>query len=66
MAVAAAIPNTNYYERGLLHPFIDYDEPSGYQNRIDDEMDKDGYVHFRDTPGLGQDLNLGYIEANLV
>ena len=66
MAVVAAIPNTTYYERGLLHPFIDYDEPRDYQNRIDDEMDADGYVHFRDDPGLGQDLNLDYIEDNLV
>ena len=66
LALCAAIPNTTYYERGLLHPFIDYDKPKDYQNRIDDEMDADGYVHCRDTPGLGQDLNLDYIEANRV
>ena len=66
MAVVAAIANTTYYERGLLHPFIDYDQPKDYQNRIDDEMDDEGYVHFRDTPGLGQDLKIDYIEANLV
>ncbi|MCB1969816.1 MAG: hypothetical protein KDG54_05340 [Geminicoccaceae bacterium] len=65
LAVAAAISNTSYYERGLLHPFIDYDQPKDFQNRIDDEMDKDGYVHCRNEPGLGQDLNLDYIEANL-
>lgn len=66
LAVAAAIPNTSYYERGLLHPFLDYDKPSAYQNRIDDEMDEDGYVHCRNTPGLGHDYNLDYIEANRV
>jgi L-alanine-DL-glutamate epimerase-like enolase superfamily enzyme len=66
MAVVAAIPNTMFYERGLLHPFIDYDEPKEHQNRIDDEMDEEGYVHFRDEPGLGQDLKIDYIEANLV
>ncbi len=66
MTVVSAIPNTTYYERGLLHPFIDYDEPRDYQNRIDDEMDADGYVHFREDPGLGQDLKLDYIEGNLV
>lgn len=66
MAVVGAIQNTMYYERGLLHPFIDYDIPRDYQNRIDDEMDSNGFVHFRDTPGLGQDLKLDYIEANLV
>lgn len=64
LAVAAAIPNTSFYERGLLHPFIDYDAPREYQNRIDDEMDAEGYVHARDEPGLGQDLNLDYIEGN--
>lgn len=66
LAVVAAIPNTSYYERGLLHPFLDYDTPRDYQNRIDDEMDADGYVHCRTGPGLGQDLNLDFIEANIV
>lgn len=66
LAVVAAIPNTRFYERGLLHPFIDYDKPRDFQNRIDDEMDAEGYVHMRDTPGLGQDLNMDFIEANRV
>ena len=64
LAVAAAIPNTNYYERGLLHPFLDYEQPEDYQNGIDDEMDIQGFVHCRDEVGLTQDLNLDYIEAN--
>jgi len=66
LAVALAIPNTSFYERGLLHPFIDYDKPKEYQNRIDDEMDSDGYVHGCEEAGLGQNLNISYIEANLV
>ena len=65
LAVCCAIPNTSFYERGLLHPFVDYEKPKEYQNRIDDEMDVEGYVHARTEPGLGQDLNLDYIEANL-
>jgi L-alanine-DL-glutamate epimerase-like enolase superfamily enzyme len=64
LAVVCAIPNTMFYERGLLHPFIDYDQPRDYQRRIDDEMDADGFVHARDTPGLGQDLDMEYIDAN--
>ena len=64
-AVCAAISNTTFYERGLLHPFIDYDKPPAYLRRIDDEMDGEGYVHLRDEPGLGQDLDLDYIEAHL-
>lgn len=66
LSVVLAIPNTSFYERGLLHPFIDYDKPKEYQNRIDDEMDAEGYVHGREEPGLGQDLNMDYIEGNLV
>lgn len=66
LAVCAAIQNTTYYERGLLHPFIDYDVPPAYMKRIDDEMDADGYVHLRDEPGLGQDIDFDYIENNLV
>jgi L-alanine-DL-glutamate epimerase-like enolase superfamily enzyme len=66
LAVAASIPNTTYYERGLLHPFVDYDKPPEYLRRIDDEMDEEGYVHVRDEPGLGQDIDFDYIEAHLV
>ena len=66
LAIACAVPNSSFYERGLLHPFLDYEKPKLYQNRIDDEMDKEGYVYPRDEPGLGQDLNMDYIEDNLV
>jgi L-alanine-DL-glutamate epimerase-like enolase superfamily enzyme len=64
LAVCAAIANTTYYERGLLHPFLDYDRPPGYLRRIDDEMDADGLVRLRDEPGLGQDIDLDYIDAH--
>jgi len=66
LSVACGIGNTSFYERGLLHPFIDYDVPKAFQHRIDDEMDSDGYVHARAEPGLGQDLNMDYIDGNLV
>ena len=66
LAVCAAIQNTTYYERGLLHPFIDYDAPPAYMKRIDDEMDSDGYVHCRDDAGLGQDIDFDYIDGHLV
>lgn len=66
LSVACGIGNTSFYERGLLHPFVDYDAPKAYQNRIDDEMDTDGYVHARNAPGLGQDLNMDYIDGNIV
>ena len=64
LAVVAAIPNARFYERGLLHPHLDYEAPAQFQCRIDDEMDGDGYVHLRETPGLGQDLDVDFIEAH--
>ncbi len=66
LAVAAAVHNTHFHERGLLHPALDYERPRDYENRIDDEMDADGMVLCRSDPGLGQDLNMDYIEANRV
>jgi L-alanine-DL-glutamate epimerase-like enolase superfamily enzyme len=53
-----------YYERGLLHPFIDYDQPAAWLNRLDDPLDREGNVHVSDLPGLGQDVNWDYIRDN--
>lgn len=66
LAVVCAIKNCDWYERGLLHPFLDYDQPPGYLNRIPDPIDSEGYVHISMEPGLGADINLDYINANLV
>jgi L-alanine-DL-glutamate epimerase-like enolase superfamily enzyme len=64
LAVCAAIKNTRWYERGLLHPFLDYDEVPAYLNTLADPMDADGYVHLSQKPGLGEDINFTYIEAH--
>ena len=66
LAVALAIPNTKYFERGLLHPFVDYDEPAEFENQITDVMDSDGYIHASQAPGLGHDLNMDYIRDNRI
>lgn len=66
LALCAAIPNTTSYERGLLHPFLDYEQPPKYLCRIDDEMDAEGFVMLREEPGLGHDLDLDWIEAHTV
>jgi L-alanine-DL-glutamate epimerase-like enolase superfamily enzyme len=55
-----------YYERGLLHPFIDYDVPPAWLNELPDPMDEQGFVHVSEKPGLGLDINFDYIESNLV
>jgi len=52
--------------RGLLHPFLEYDEPAAYLNSIVDPMDEHGFVHLSDRPGLGEDINFDYIETHTV
>jgi len=42
-----------YYERGLLHPFVDYDAPPPWLNESVDPMDAEGNVHVSQLPGLG-------------
>ncbi len=66
LAVVGAIKNCDWYERGLLHPFLEYDDVPAYLNSIVDPMDRDGYVHLPDCPGLGEDINFAYIETNTV
>ncbi len=53
-----------FYERGLLHPFIDYEASEPWLNSKVDTMDDEGYVHLPQAPGLGQDINFDYIQAN--
>jgi L-alanine-DL-glutamate epimerase-like enolase superfamily enzyme len=62
---AMSIPG-EYYERGLLHPFIDYDQPKPWLKTLEDPMDAEGYVHVSQLPGLGLDINFDYIKANVV
>jgi L-alanine-DL-glutamate epimerase-like enolase superfamily enzyme len=64
LAVVAAIKNCRWYERGLLHPFLDYDVPPAYLNSLVDPMDEEGFVHLPTRPGLGEDINFEYIEAH--
>lgn len=66
LAACAAIANCRWYERGLLHPFLEYDEPPPYLNTIWDPMDSEGFVHLSQEPGLGEDLNLDYIDAHTI
>ncbi len=62
---AMGIPG-EFYERGLLHPFIDYDEVEPWLKAKIDFMDEEGYVHLPKGPGLGYEINFDYIEGNLV
>ncbi|MCV3272297.1 enolase C-terminal domain-like protein [Roseobacter sinensis] len=53
-----------YYERGLLHPFLDHDAPPPHLTAIPDPMDADGLVHLSEAPGLGDALDRDFIAAN--
>jgi L-alanine-DL-glutamate epimerase-like enolase superfamily enzyme len=66
LTLCAVQSNGRWYERGLLHPFNDYDAVPEYLNRRFDEMDAEGFVHLPQIPGLGYDINFEYIERNLV
>ena len=55
-----------YYERGLLHPHIDYEEVEPWLNSKTDPMDAEGNVHVSQEPGLGWDINWDYIDAHTV
>jgi L-alanine-DL-glutamate epimerase-like enolase superfamily enzyme len=66
LAVCGAIRNSRWYERGLLHPFLDYDEVPAHLNAIIDPMDRDGFVAMPTRPGLGEDINFDYIARHTV
>jgi L-alanine-DL-glutamate epimerase-like enolase superfamily enzyme len=66
LAVTAAIANCRWYERGLLHPFLDYDQPPAYLRSLADPMDADGFVHLSQAPGLGEDIDFEYIAAHTI
>lgn len=62
---AMGIPG-EYYERGLLHPFLDYDVPEPWFNTRFDAMDRSGMVRIPTAPGMGWDINFDYIKENSI
>ena len=65
-ALCAMNYSGKYYERGLLHPHIDYEEVEPWLNSKTDPMDAEGNVHVSQEPGLGWDINWDYIDAHTV
>lgn len=62
---AMAIPG-EYYERGWIHPFLNYEKPAPWLDEIVDPMDNDGYVCMPQKSGLGLNINWNYIEENTI
>jgi hypothetical protein len=65
-ALGAMVQPGLYYERGQLHPVIDYDEPPAWLNTPVDPMDDGGDVHISPVPGPGYDINRDHINKLLV
>jgi len=55
-----------YYERGLVAPGVDCNDPPPYLKSICDPLDDEGYVAVPSQVGMGYDLIWEYIEENRV
>jgi L-alanine-DL-glutamate epimerase-like enolase superfamily enzyme len=62
---AMAIPG-EYYERGLLHPHLDYGARTPWLKEIVDPLDAEGCVPVPRKPGLGHDIDWDFIRDNTV
>ena len=66
LTVRGDLNRVGAYERGLLHPFLDYERQSPWLRQIDDPLDGQGNVLISGRPGLGQDINWDYIREHAV
>jgi L-alanine-DL-glutamate epimerase-like enolase superfamily enzyme len=62
---AMAVPG-EMYERGLLHPHLDYDAERPWLRTPIDAIDAGGMVRVPTGPGLGQDIDWDFIRENVV
>lgn len=67
LQVCGATPEdtSEYYEKGLLAPGVDYDKPHPYLKNTCDAIDAEGYVHLPKGPGMGYEIEWDYINDNL-
>ena len=63
---ATSEDTSEYYEKGLLAPGVDYDAPHPYLRHTCDRIDPDGYITLPSTPGLGYEIVWDYVQDNLV
>jgi L-alanine-DL-glutamate epimerase-like enolase superfamily enzyme len=61
---ATSEDTSEYYEKGLLAPGVDYDAPHPYLKRNVDPMDAHGMIAMPTAPGLGYEIVWDYIEEN--
>lgn len=63
---ATSEDTSEYYEKGLLAPGVDYDAPHPYLATTCDPIDAHGHVALPRAPGLGYEINWDYINDNLM
>ncbi|WP_226781604.1 enolase C-terminal domain-like protein [Oceaniglobus trochenteri] len=63
---ATSEDTSEYYEKGLLAPGVDYDAPHPYLRANCDPMDPDGMITLPTGPGLGYDIVWDYIDDNVI
>ena len=63
---ATSEDTSEYYEKGLLAPGVEYDAPHPYLRQTCDRLDPDGYITLPAAPGLGYELVWEYIEDNVL
>jgi L-alanine-DL-glutamate epimerase-like enolase superfamily enzyme len=63
---ATSEDTSEYYEKGLLAPGVDYDTPHPYLRATCDAIDGEGYVTLPRRPGMGYDIEWDFIEDNLI
>lgn len=65
--IAATHEDTSeYYEKGLMAPGVDYDAPLGYLKETCDKINPDGTVNVPRGPGLGYGIEWDYIADNTI
>ena len=63
---ATSEDTSEYYEKGLLAPGVNYDAPHPYLKNTCDKIDNEGYVHMPTGPGMGYEIEWDYINNNLM
>ncbi|MGI8688676.1 MAG: enolase, partial [Thermomicrobiales bacterium] len=55
-----------FYERGLLHPHVDFDAEKPWLKTPIDSIDRHGNVTMPQGPGLGEEIDWDFIKDNVV
>ena len=61
---ATSEDTSEWYEKGLLAPGVDYDAPHPYLLKTCDALDPDGSITLPKAPGLGYEIVWDYIHDN--